>query len=123
MYRITDSQQPHLLGGQLRGNAAHALIDVVERLPEVKLVLYSTRRPVLTLCVQKSLFRPIEGAASKLTALCVSDHADLISIFFCCFCIVTVFGSVIVSTPFEKSAAILSRSTLAGSSNERWNDP
>jgi hypothetical protein len=48
---------------------------------------------------------------------------DLTSIFFAGFWASAVFGSVIVNTPFEKSASILLRSTLPGSSNVRWNEP
>jgi len=44
---------------------------------------------------------------------------DLTSIFFCGFWDSAVFGSVIVSTPFEKSAETRLRSTLAGKSNAR----
>lgn len=46
-------------------------------------------------------------------------QVDLTSIFLCGFWASAVFGSVIVSTPFEKSAETLLRSTLAGRSNAR----
>ena len=98
------------------------MVDVVAALLGDEAVPCSASRPCSSLCVQKSYSVRLEGGELR-AALRLSDQADLISIFFCCCCIVAVFGSVIVSTPFEKSAAILSRSTLAGSSNERWNDP
>lgn len=50
-------------------------------------------------------------------------QATLTSIFFCCCCASGVFGRVTVSTPFASSEPILSRSTPAGSENERWNEP
>ena len=49
--------------------------------------------------------------------------AAFTSIFFCGFCAAAVFGKVIVSTPFERSAAILSRSTPSGNTKARWNEP
>jgi hypothetical protein len=51
-----------------------------------------------------------DAAASVTT-----PQDDLTSIFFTGFFASAVFGSVIVSTPFEKSAATLLRSTLDGS--------
>ena len=101
----------------------HAVMDVVVTLPGGKAGPLLSQSPVLTTLPSEIPIPSNWKAASRLAALRLSDQADLISIFFCSFCISTVFGSVIVSTPFEKSAAILSRSTLAGSSNERWNDP
>jgi hypothetical protein len=60
------------------------------------------------------------GYSGRLAA---TYQADLTSIFFTGFWASVVLGKVIVSTPFEKSAAILLRSTLPGSSNARWNEP
>jgi len=99
------------------------MVDVVVALPGDEAVRYSSQSPVLIALCSEIAIPSDWRAASRLAALRISDQADLISIFFCCCCIAAVFGSVIVSTPFEKSAAILSRSTLAGSSKERWNDP
>jgi hypothetical protein len=59
---------------------------------------------------------------SRLLAATYQDD-DLTSIFFTGLWASAVLGKVIVSTPFEKSAAILLRSTLPGSSNARWNEP
>jgi len=47
----------------------------------------------------------------------------LIAIFFSGFAASGVFGSVTVSTPFWKVAAILSASTPLGTRNERWKEP
>jgi hypothetical protein len=45
---------------------------------------------------------------------CESQEADFTSIFFCCSSAFAVFGTVMLSTPFEKSAEIWSRSTPSG---------
>src|SRR6516164_1295204 len=45
------------------------------------------------------------GTAGRAATTYRLDQADLTSIFFCCFCAPGVFGRVIVSTSFEKSAA------------------
>lgn len=46
-----------------------------------------------------------------------------IGIFFCCVTACAVFGSVTLSTPFSKLAAIFARSTLSGSPKLRWKEP
>src|SRR5487761_1224077 len=59
--------------------------------------------------------RKVETAGNSFPpSSTVRVQADFTSIFFCCCCAAGVFGNVIVSKPFEKSAAILSRSMLAG---------
>ena len=89
-----------------------------DRRRRIRLV-HSNDARILTRLIQ----RPRPGLRMRRreypAASAAMPQVDLISIFFCGFCACAVFGSVIVSTPFEKSAETLLRSTLAGKSNAR----
>ena len=58
---------------------------------------------------------PIARTAGRVGEVGVVGQAPAFtSIFFCCSIAFADFGIVMVSTPLEKSAAILSRSTPSG---------
>lgn len=130
MVEPTQSARPSIVSKTLPSRASKPVVKLIQVKLNYETIRVSPAARVSTTAFYGLPIKPSAHRAGNYrkrptgpAALRKQLYAPFTSIFFCCFCASCVFGSVSVRTPFENSAAILSRSMPSGRAKLRWNAP